>query len=169
MSAPTKTAVVFDPPTLSLRAKLRLAPGAMPTLDPELLKKAEAAVASFGDGYRDWAKDDLARLEAVYDRLRAGGECEDEAVAAIAAIAFEMKGHGGSFGYRLMTDISRSLEDFARSGCEFGPRTVVVIGAHIDAMRAVLRDDIRGDGGEIGRALLAGLRHVVHKLTAASA
>lgn len=165
MSNPSKSAVVFDPPVLSLRAKLRLAPGAVPTLDPELLKKAEAAVASFGDSYRDWAREDLARLEAVHERLRASGECETGAVAEIAKIAFEMKGHGGSFGYRLMTEISRSLEDFARSGCEFGPRTVMVIGAHVDAMRAVLRDDIRGDGGEIGRALLVSLRQVVQKVT----
>jgi chemotaxis protein histidine kinase CheA len=167
MSIKDTTAVVFDPPTLSLRAKLRIAPGAVPTIDPELLKKAEAAVESFGDSYREWAKEDVAQLDALYQRLRAAQHCEVEAVAEIRRVAFEMKGHGGSFGYRLMTEISRSLEDFAASGCEFGPRTLDVIGAHVDAMRAVLRDDIRGDGGEVGRALLAGLRHIVQRMSAA--
>ena len=38
-----------------------------------------------------------------------------------------------------------------------------IVKAHVDAMRAVLREKISGDGGEIGKALIAALKEGIEK------
>jgi hypothetical protein len=40
---------------------------------------------------------------------------------------------------------------------------VEIVRAHIDAMRAVLRDKVSGDGGMVGRELLASLKSAIKK------
>jgi hypothetical protein len=44
-------------------------------------------------------------------------------------------------------------------------RDFAVICAHIDAMQAVVREDIKGDGGKIGMQIVDGLGQLVEKHT----
>ena len=76
----------------------------------------------------------------------------------------ELKGQGGSFGYDLISQVGDSLKKFTDSRSEANPRDVEIIAAHVDAMRVVMVEDIRGDGGDVGRAIVDGL----YKLTAGS-
>jgi hypothetical protein len=76
----------------------------------------------------------------------------------------ELKGQGGSFGYDLISQVGESLKIFTENCSEANPRDVEIIAAHVDAMRMVMVDDIKGDGGEVGRAIVDGL----YKLTTGS-
>ena len=50
-------------------------------------------------------------------------------------------------------------------GCREDDAAVEIVKAHIDAMRAVIREKVAGDGGEVGRALLESLKDAVERET----
>ena len=53
--------------------------------------------------------------------------------------------------------------DSTRDGCREDDAQVEIVKAHVDAMRAVLREKIAGDGGEIGKELIKALREGIEK------
>ncbi len=57
-----------------------------------------------------------------------------------------------------------SLKKFTESRSDASPRDVEIIAAHVSAMRVVMVEDIKGDGGAVGQAIVDGL----HKLTTKS-
>ena len=57
------------------------------------------------------------------------------------------------------------LYDTTIEGCPEDNNAVEIVKAHIDAMRAVLREKVSGDGGEIGRALLESLNKAIETKT----
>ena len=46
---------------------------------------------------------------------------------------------------------------------EISDRDHHIVCAHVDAMQAVIRGDIKGGGGEVGRGIVSGLRALVLK------
>ena len=73
-------------------------------------------------------------------------------------VAHELRGQGGTFGYPLITVFAKSLYDTTLPGCPEDDGALGVVKAHTDAMRAVIRDRISGDGGKIGRKPLKSLK-----------
>ena len=55
------------------------------------------------------------------------------------------------------------LYDSTREGCPETDNQVEVVKAHVDAMRAVIREKVSGDGGQVGKELLAGLKAAVQR------
>ena len=60
-----------------------------------------------------------------------------------------------------MSVLGKRLYDCTLEGCRQDDAAVEIIKAHIDAMRAVIRDKVSGDGGQVGRALLTALDQAV--------
>jgi hypothetical protein len=78
--------------------------------------------------------------------------------------AFDMKGSGGTFGFALISRIGDLLCAFLSRTPIAGPRELKLIGLHIDALATVIREDIEGDGGTIGRVLLVELEQAALKV-----
>ena len=83
-------------------------------------------------------------------------------------LALELRGQGGTFGYPLITTFGKMLYDTTVEGCSEDNIAVEVVKSHVDAMRAVLREKVDGDGGEVGRALLASLQLAIEKAESAT-
>lgn len=161
MSEDKSPRVITPPNTLKTKVKVG-GPGAV---DPEVLERAEAVIANLTDNYLEWVQEDFEKILQAYNDLKAtqGDNCD--VLERVFQVAHDMKGQGGSFGYDLITVIGnqlcRFLEKVDRS--KVGPSEVEIIRVHIDAMRVVISNRIRGDGGKIGRELLAGLDLVSQK------
>ncbi len=94
----------IKPPNNLRKAKIGLGPGKM---DPELIAKAEVAMAELEDDYMNWAQEDLQNLEAAFNKLRddGPGEAQPNNLKRMFAIALDMKSQGGSFGYHMITAV----------------------------------------------------------------
>ncbi|MGB0670813.1 MAG: response regulator [Rhodospirillales bacterium] len=133
------------------------------TLPANLLEEAESSLKRAQLDFTDWALNYLADLsnlcaEALLIEGRRAHHFEK-----INLLAHELRGQGGTFGYPLVSMFGKSLYDITLEGCREDNNAVEIVKAHIDAMRAVLREKISGDGGDIGRALMKGLRDSIHK------
>lgn len=138
-------------------------------LDPKVIERAERAMKSMEKDYAVWAQDDLATLEATFARFRAGSGDPAESMRTMFRIALDMKGQGASFGYPLITRIADLLAGFLETRESLGAFDGEVVAAHIAAMRAVFAQEVRGDGGMTGSALVDSLNKLIAKAAAQAA
>ncbi len=152
---------VIKPPS-TLKAKVKTGgPGAV---NPEVLERAEAVIASLSENYLEWVEEDLKKLDAEMAKLKAEPDKGREFLDRIFQISHDIKGQGGSFGYRMMTIIGDQLCRLVEKMDEAGPSEIKVIDLHIDALKMVIAKRMEGDGGAEGEALFSGLDKVVAKI-----
>lgn len=156
-----KEAEFFDFPNV-LKAKVTLGPDGV---DPAMIARAEAMIASMQGDYLSWAQEDLCKLQELLDQADAQPEAERLSVLkAIFNVSHDIKGQGGSFGYPLMTAIGNQLCRFIETHNSFGAAEMLVVRFHADAMRSVIGEHLEGDGGAKGITLTAGLNQLIQKL-----
>ena len=129
----------------------------------ELLEEAEEQLERAALDFTTWALEYLAKLsdlctEAVLADAEVG---RGKFFAEINLLALELRGQGGTFGYPLISVFGKMLYDSTGEGCREDDNAIEIVKAHIDAMRAVLREKVAGDGGTVGRALLASLKKAI--------
>ena len=135
-------------------------PGELPM---QLLAEAEAQLERAGLDFTQSAGEYLGNLSKLCDEAMNDPSGRQRYFEEINLVAHELRGQGGTFGYPLITVLGKLLYDSTRPGCRDDDDGVKVIRAHIDAMRAVIREKIAGDAGEVGRALLQSLQAVIDK------
>jgi len=152
---------IINPPN-TLKDKVREGgPGAV---DLATLERAENVIAGMADSYLEWVQEDLVRIDAAYKALAAGKAPRKDEAEQVFQIAHDIKGQGGSFGYDLMTMIANELCRLIERQDDFGNAEVQAIKVHIDAMKLVIQNRMKGDGGANGQALVDGIRQVGDKL-----
>ena len=124
---------------------------------PELIDQAAQVVAEFSEKYPDQADIDLSRLLAAASAVVGNPRsCADE-VARMRLEAREIMGQGETFGFLLLSRFARSLYDLTNALHSVSPQLLELLQVHLDAMTIIVRNKIRGDGGDIGGELLKSL------------
>src|SRR5439155_465870 len=100
----------------------------------------------------------LDRLSKKMELAKAMTGERAQALEEINLIAHELRGQGGTFGYPLITVFGKSLYEATKVPSRQDDAGLEIVKAHIDAMRAVLREKIAGDGGDIGQQLFTTLK-----------
>ncbi len=152
------TVQIIKPPNTLMKAKIS---SGRATLGTDAIERAEAAIKTIGDDFPNWAQRDLDELDKALATARTNPNQQEDLITEIFRGAMELKGQGGSFGYDLISQVGDSLKQFTDGRTEANSRDVEIIAAHLDAMRRVMANNIKGDGGNVGRAIVDGL----HKLT----
>ena len=153
-----KSHEIIRPPNI-LRAKMGKARGKTRSA---ALAQADAALADLRGAYRDWARADLDQIVACYQTLISESD-HAAALERMRHFATELVSQGTSVGYPLMSGIAKSLHRFAGDLDSADRDGRAVIKAHIQAMDAVLRNELTGDGGAVGGKLIAALAAVVDR------
>jgi hypothetical protein len=146
-----------------LREKTAGLGGGGASISPEALKAAEEALGKMSEDYPDWVSGLIAKLHEQHGRCVDTPENRRECFEAINHMAHDMKGQGGTFGYPLITAFADSLYGFTSGTSDYSDNQVELIKSHVDAMRAVIRGRVSGDGGEIGKKLTDGLNQAIEK------
>jgi CheY-like chemotaxis protein len=128
-----------------------------------LLDEAEEQLDRTSLDFADWALTYLADLSDLCTESLLHPGNRPKHFEEINLLAHELRGQGGTFGYPLITTFAKSLYDCTGKGCNQSDPAVEVVKAHIDSMRAVLKERIKGDGGEVGKQIFMGLRKAIAK------
>ena len=139
------------------------APGEALTIDPKALEAANAALEKMSEDYPDWVGKIIVELREHLMRCIDTPADRTKRYAKIREIAHDMKGQGGTFGYPLMTAFATSLVDCVGPKSGTSDNHIEIIKSHIDSMSAVIKDRVKGNGGEIGKALTLGLKNAIEK------
>lgn len=142
----------------SLRAKVG---GARFTgLNAGALAKAEAALKSLSSQFAQWLQDELDKLEAARAVVHRDGMTK-EAGEGLYTRAHDLKGLGTTYEFPIITRIAGSLCRLIETPEHRAIAPIKLIDAHIDAIKASVRDDIRDDQNPLGRVLAEELERQV--------
>jgi chemotaxis protein histidine kinase CheA len=145
--------------------RLKVGGGRLGAIDPAAIAKAEAALKSLASNFTQWLADEITKLEAARQQIRADGATA-EAMENLYLRAHDLKGLGTTYGYQLITRIAGSLCRMIDDKEKRATTSLELVDAHIDAIKAAVRDDIKSDDHQVGRVLVEELERRVKAVTA---
>ena len=129
-------------------------------IDPAALAKAAAALKGLAGNFDQWMQDELVKLDAARERVRAEGFNADTA-ESLYFRAHDLKGLGATYGFPLVTSIAGLLCRLIDEPATRLQAPVFLLDAHIDAIKAAVRGNIRENDHPVACSLLEELRRRV--------
>lgn len=151
MSQENTGQVIQVPNTLRLKVG-----GRFGALDPSAIAKAEAALKSLSGNFAQWLNDEVTKLEGARQRVKSEG-MTPETMEFLYLRAHDLKGLGATYEYPLITRIGASLCRLIDDKDKRMQAPMALIDAHIDAIKAAVRDEIKTDEHPVGKALIQAL------------
>ncbi len=131
------------------------------------IARAEQAMKALASNFGEWLEQEIVALEKVRASIKQGG-LNAEAANLLSVRALDLKGLGTTYEHPLVTRIGGSLFKLLD---EVQPVHVPMnlIDAHVDAVRAIVRNQIRDAAHPVGMALVGELELRVRELIATRA
>lgn len=130
-------------------------------LPQDLIAQAEEELDRASLDFANWALEYVSKLSDLCTEALMEPGRRAVFFDQIHTLALELRGQGGTFGYPLITTVGKMLYDCTGEGCREDDKAVEIVKCHIDSLRAILREKVAGDGGDLGRQLIKGLRKSV--------
>ena len=141
-------AQVIRPPN-TLRMKVG---GSFGGIDAGAIAKAEQALQAMSSQFGQWLQDELEKLDSARAGIRDSGY--NTATAEVLYFrAHDLQGLGSTYQYPLVTRLAGSLCKMMDDPAKRMAAPMVLIDAHIDAIKAVVRDEIKTDDHPTGKML----------------
>ena len=135
---------------------LKLKVGGRGGIDMAAIAKAEAALKSLSGNFAQWLDDEIVKLEAARQDVRAQG-LTAATVETLYLRAHDLKGLGATYEFPLITRLAGSLCKLIDDPATRLAAPMFLVDAHIDAIKACVRDDIKVDTHPVGKVLTAEL------------
>jgi ABC-type taurine transport system ATPase subunit len=142
------SAQVIQPPN-ALRLKVG---GGFTGIDAGAIAKAEAALQAMSSQFGQWLQDEIDKLDVAHAAIKAEGLTAATA-EALYFRAHDLKGLGGTYQYPLVTRLAGSLCRLLDDATKRADAPVLLLDAHISAIKAVVRDKIQTEDHPVGKAL----------------
>tara|TARA_R110000787_G_scaffold134602_1_gene246989 strand:- start:3652 stop:4083 length:432 start_codon:yes stop_codon:yes gene_type:complete len=121
-------------------------------IDANAIAKAEEALKAMSSQFGQWLQDEIVKLEQAQQGIRDGGYTPETA-EALYFRAHDLKGLGSTYQYPIVTRLAGSLCKLLDDSEKRMAAPPILLDAHIDAIRAVVRDQIQTDEHPTGRIL----------------
>ena len=146
---------VIQPPSLRLKVG-----GRFGAIDPSAIAKAEAALKSLSGNFAQWLSEEVIKLDAARQLVRDAGVTA-ETMETLYLRAHDLKGLGTTYEFPLITRIGASLCRLIDDKDKRLSVSLPLVDAHIDAIKAAVRDSIKTDDHPVGRILIEELERKV--------
>ena len=136
-----------------------------PVFDDAALARADEAMQSMSSSFPEWLDAEIAKLQAA--RIAADSvNWSSEWLDPVFGAAHDLKGLGTTYGYPIVTQIAASLCRLIEtdSGKVAAAANPALARAHVDAIRAAVRDKISSTSHPVGAALVKTLSAEVEAL-----
>ena len=160
MSESNPGQVIQVPNTLRLKVGGRLG-----GIDPAAIAKAEAALKSLAGNFAEWLQDEIIKLEASRQRVKTEG-LTTESGENLYLRAHDLKGLGATYEYPIITRIAGSLCKLIDDPDSRLDAPMFLVDAHIDAIKAAVRNGVQTDQHPMGKALAGELERQVKEWVA---
>lgn len=142
-------AAQFIRPPNTLKAKVGNGFGG---ISADAVAKAEEALASMASQFGQWLQDEIDKLDAAQAAIRDQGRTA-QTLENLYFRAHDLKGLGTTYQYPLVTRLAASLCRLIDDAEKRFEAPALLLDAHVDAIRAVVRDHIQTDEHPVGRTL----------------
>jgi chemotaxis protein histidine kinase CheA len=145
---------VITPPNDLRKA---VAPASADDEDP--IARAEAALVQLSAEFPNWMQAECERIEAARQAIKLLG-MTDRSHNALFRAAHDVKGEAATFGYPEVVGVADSLCRLLEHTPEIARIPLMLIDQHVDAVRAMTRENARSDKAEVAGELVRRLREV---------
>jgi hypothetical protein len=121
-------------------------------IDPSAVAKAEAALKNLSAQFSQWLQDEIGKLEAARAVIKNDGMSQ-QAADKLYLHAHDLKGLGATYEFPIVTRLAGSLCKLIDEPATRTDAPMFLVDAHIDAIRAAVRADIRDASHPVGKAL----------------
>jgi chemotaxis protein histidine kinase CheA len=153
---------LFMPPNM-LKAKVG---GSIGGLDTAAIKRAEAAMETLKTEFAGWIGDDVDRLGKSRDRFAKtrGADARDELFRS----AHDIKGQAATFEFPLVARVASSLCRLIDTIAAPDALPLVLVDAHVTAIRIIFRDNIKDQSNRMAIELAEELEARVTEIAEAA-
>jgi HPt (histidine-containing phosphotransfer) domain-containing protein len=127
--------------------------------DEDPVARAEKALETLSSEFGGWMDEECNRLDAARKQIQAQGLNEKTRDLLFHA-AHDIKGEADTFGYPLAAPLAKSLCRLIEHTRDMNRIPLTLIDQHVDAIRAIVRENARPDAEQIGASLIKRLSHV---------
>lgn len=158
-----KDHMVLRPPNKLKERATRKAP-IRDASDATAVMRAEIALDRLSHEFEDWMRIETDALETA--RAALALTRDDASIAPLFRAAHDLRGQSATFGYPLAGEIAEGLCDMIEDATPATLPRQAVIDRHVEAIRAIVRENVRDRDHPVGvelAARLAALRAEVVK------
>lgn len=141
---------------------LKLKIGGKLSLDTDAIARAEAALKSLSGQFSEWLQDEINKLEAARAEVHAQG-LTTQTSEVLYMRAHDLKGLGTTYEFPLVSRIAASLCKLIDEPANRVSAPLHLVDAHIDAIKAAVRENIKDADHPIGQVLVTELERKVRE------
>jgi hypothetical protein len=145
---------VITPPN-----ELRKAVASAGADDDDPIARAEAALVQLSSEFSGWMQAECERIETARQAIKLLGMTEHTHDALFHA-SHDVKGEAATFGYPEVVGVADSLCRLLEHTPEIAQIPLLLVDQHVDAVRAMTRENARSDKAEVASELVRRLREV---------
>jgi len=156
-------------PVNNLGAKFGLDGNA--SIPKDLMARAEAAAKALSQQYPMLVQPEIERARAASATLAAAKNVESarQATAKVYAVAHDLKGQGGSYGFPLVSSVAASLCNLSMNAKKFEAQLSQAVNVHIDAIALIINKVIKDPEDAEGKRLVSQVETLTTHLTGPAA
>ncbi|HRC27434.1 MAG TPA: hypothetical protein PKX87_08400 [Alphaproteobacteria bacterium] len=141
------------------------AEGAPGQVDPERIRKADEFIGKLCADCRTLLSLPLEKLVAGWGEMKGlpDGEARKAMAERLFLLAHEIKDVGGMCGYALLAYFAESLRDYVMETTLAIDAHRVIVQAHVDALQAVFKADLKDPSFPEAEALKVAVRQAIEK------
>lgn len=149
-----KDHLVLRPPNKLKERATRRAP-IRDSGDSGAIMRAEIALERLSQEFEDWMRIEMETLEEARAALALARD--EPTIAALFRAAHDLRGQSSTFGYPLAGEIAEGLCDLVEYATPDTLPRQAVIDRHVEAIRAIVRENVRDRHHPVGVELAARL------------
>ncbi|MEH6629324.1 MAG: hypothetical protein V7776_00770 [Halopseudomonas aestusnigri] len=142
----------------------------------DIVASAEAALSDMESDYQIWVAEDVRKISEFLTSAKNSAKNnatisankdqvgEEKFIEEIHAIGHNIKGQAATFNFPLLTSAAKSLCHFIQENEVTAAKRLDLVEAHVDAMKIIISQKIKGSGGDMGRGLITALEEAVDKI-----
>jgi hypothetical protein len=152
------------PPNQTIRKKIGQGVQLHNIFTPEKIKECQEIVDKACANFSKEALDNLAIIELEYTKVAGNIANSKPYIDNICKMVFALKGQAEALGFTLGYEVAKSLHDYLLRPFRSDQESLLVVRKHLDILETVLRENILGEGGAMGRELLEHLAKLIRKM-----
>ena len=128
-----------------------------------MLQKANQVIEELTASFVDLLRIEIDKMVTLSQDAKTAAD-KSALVEQIFEVSHDLRGQASTFDFPLVTRIGSSLCRFTEAADLSDARAQEVIDAHINSMKLVVTEGMRGDGGAAGQKIATGLEIAAKKV-----
>lgn len=138
-------------PRITLKDKAAIYTDRPGVMNHAAIDRAEKALEELSTDFFSWMDEEVVKLQKAFDDIDKNG-VENDRLTKLYRIVHEIRGCAGTFGFPFATAVASGLSQIILH-CDQKIPPMSLISSHVAAIRAIVREDARGNTDATARAL----------------